>query len=730
MEINVRPASHRCRTLFAATIVTATLVAQATVVAQAPKLDPKPDPNAGLPTFLLPVPAGDVVVGLSAEQWLQVVRESVNPSRPEMADRDPKSTKSKLEQTSRALGQDVHHVHAFMLGQTPVTNRQYEVFVKAMAARGEKIAPPFHWWYRGCKDDYEKKIEEIKKLFPADGVMAPVLYWKRFGPDLPYALKDEFGKGIEDHPVVCVTKKDALRFAGWLGMRLPTEEERTRAVRGDSKNVWPWGGSEIGDHYVEKVLKLLELDRVSNRHTRPVGSIAFLSGPFGHKDMTAHVWEYTATVGLGPISGPKAFEAEWKRTQKDKFLSSLEIGSPKWNMEDGVVAKGASYLSWGNPVEFQIDSRVWMQTDEVLEGVGFRLAKDPRPGYDLLVSLCASGYNQVLFQSGKDDQKVDFETAAGCERYVLDESGFPKEYHAASIAPVNWVTAEKGVTLQKLEEKSQCTPLLLGTVVFTEPVLTPKLAPGIYSIAYRKAGVPKDLKEAWALGCKEIQKAIKEGKHKSNGSADKDKSDKPEDASTDGKPEDGKGKDGKGKDGKGKAEDGKDGKKDDGKGKPEEGKEGKEGKKDEGGKKDGGKKEEGKSEAKQDEGKRDWRSVLGRYGLTEKDVEDAEAKGDVTFVRINDYQVPVDEDYFLFHDNAGKFVAHIKASALTAGNVGPSEITLGQVNVDKADRLKVAFKVRAPLLKDQKKAVEYSIDLILEQGPPAAGVTWRTPAVK
>src|SRR5262245_22654025 len=254
MEINVRPASHRCRTLFAATIVTASLVAQATVVAQAPKPEPKADPNAGLPTFLLPVPGGDVVVGLSADQWLQAVRESVNPSRPEMADRDPNSTKKKLEQTSRALSQEVKQVHTFLLGQTPVTNRQYEVFVKHKAALGEKIAPPYHWWFRGCHDDYTSKIEEIKKLFPAEGKMAPVYYWKRFGADLPYALKDEYGKSIEDHPVVCVTKKDALRFAGWLGMRLPTEEERTRAVRGDSKNVWPWGSnSDVGDHYVEKV---------------------------------------------------------------------------------------------------------------------------------------------------------------------------------------------------------------------------------------------------------------------------------------------------------------------------------------------------------------------------------------------------------------------------------------------------------------------------------------------
>jgi len=279
---------------------------------------------------------------------------------------------------------------------------------------------------------------------------------------------------------------------------------------------------------------------------------------------------------------------------------------------------------------------------------------------------------------------------------------------------VNWLTTEKGVTLQKLEEKSQCAPLLLGTFACTEPLLSPKLAAGHYSVAYRKAGVPKDLKEAWAIGCKEVLKAIKEGKHtkpdKNNG--DKDKA---TDASTDGKGDDGKQGDGKGKP--------EEGKKDDGKGKPEEGKDGK--------KDDGNKKDDGKGESKKDEVRHnDWRGVLGRYGLTEKDVEDAEAKGDVRFVRLNDYQVPVDEDYLLFHDNAGKFVAHCKASGLTLDNVGPGELTLGQTTVEKAERLKVVFKVRAPLLKDQKKAVEFTFEAIFEQGPPAAGVTWRTPAVK
>ena len=112
-------------------------------------------------------------------------------------------------------------VAPFFMGKHPVTNGEYKVFIEETGHRF-----PFHWWRDGKKDHYESKLPEINAL---EGTIAmkALIYWQKNWKDLPYAIPtDEVRRGqevpMDDYPVTWVSWEDAVAYAAWAGMRLPT----------------------------------------------------------------------------------------------------------------------------------------------------------------------------------------------------------------------------------------------------------------------------------------------------------------------------------------------------------------------------------------------------------------------------------------------------------------------------------------------------------------------------
>lgn len=92
----------------------------------------------------------------------------------------------------------------------------------------------------------------------------------------------------EDHPVVNVSWLDAMDYAAWARVRLPTEAEWEKAARGTDGRIYPWGNKEPDEKHCNY-----------NRNvdqTTPVGIYSDGASPYGCLDMAGNVWEWTSSL--------------------------------------------------------------------------------------------------------------------------------------------------------------------------------------------------------------------------------------------------------------------------------------------------------------------------------------------------------------------------------------------------------------------------------------------------
>jgi len=230
-------------------------------------------------------------------------------------------------------------VAAYRMASRAVTNAEFAEFVVATGHRTDAERYGSSFVFAGFLPDD----------FPATRGVAAAPWWREVEGaswDHPYGPHSDLS-GLDDHPVVHVSRNDAEAYAAWRGARLPTEHEWEYAARGGLVGQpFPWGdelepGGEHRMNVWQGTFPTEDTGADGWRGTCPVD--AFPANGFGLHNMTGNVWE--------------------------------------WCSDGDGVSRGGSYLCHASYCRrYRVAGRQHHAADSSAGNLGFRLVADTRPG--------------------------------------------------------------------------------------------------------------------------------------------------------------------------------------------------------------------------------------------------------------------------------------------------------------------------------------------------------------
>jgi hypothetical protein len=166
------------------------------------------------------------------------------------------------------------------VGDRPPSEEPPASFVHTMVViEGDQEAPPF------LLDRFEVTNAQFEEFLQATGHA-----WPNGDPRTwNLALRTLRRREESEHPVVCVTLKDAHAYARWAGKRLPSFREWVRAANRRGRSDYPWGPWPPQQFYTNSLPTRLF-------SSAPVGAFPTGASESRVHDIVGNVWEWTDTI--------------------------------------------------------------------------------------------------------------------------------------------------------------------------------------------------------------------------------------------------------------------------------------------------------------------------------------------------------------------------------------------------------------------------------------------------
>ena len=250
----------------------------------------------------------------------------------------------------------------FEIGDTPVTNADFKIFVDETGYISEaEIAGWSFVFYSLVEEKSKEKAQSVKQL-PWWRLVKGASWNHPFGP---YSGIDD----ILNHPVVHVSRNDALAYCKWSKTRLPSEAEWEFAARGGANDlIYPWG-SELEEGGAYHANTWQDLFPSNNNAadgfigTAPV--YTYQPNAFGLYQVIGNVWEWCSNPRGIPLTEfqNKSSIDFWR---KNNFYSENEYA-----MRGGSFLCHCSYCN-----RYRLGARNGNTANSTRSNVGFRVVRE------------------------------------------------------------------------------------------------------------------------------------------------------------------------------------------------------------------------------------------------------------------------------------------------------------------------------------------------------------------